>query len=159
LKALTVDNDHAKASYPRLFKNLGIRTVPAEDDTEALIYLNSITAKRGSLDLITTDICHFGLGGIGLVEWIRNLADDRLIAGGLRLRQLPIVVISCCASQGNIETIRRIDPTIEVIDKSLLCREDHGPLAKIIDNAVCNYRSSILEELQFVGLSIVWEGK
>ena len=154
LKALTVDNDHARTWYPDRFRMYGIETLPAVNDGEALALLKRTIEAQESLDVITTDLVHEPLGGFRLIEHVRSLSEELVTAGGLRVRHVPIVVITCCSSKENGDRLRLIDPTVVLKDKF------HGfsEIAQAVDDAVCNYRASLLDELQYVGLSVVWEG-
>lgn len=154
-RVLTVDDDHAREAYPMFFKQcFGIDTIPAGSDAEAQFELMRIADSQEALDAVTTDLRHPANGGLYLVDYIRNLRDEVVMAGGIRLRHIPIVVITACDGSEDIERIHRIDRNIRVLSKP----EHLNEIGKAIDDAICDFRSAILEEVHHIGLAIIWGG-
>ena len=100
--ALTVDNDHALDLFPWYFARHDIQTIPATDGEEAIDLLQRIAVNGDTLDVITTDITHSPPDGIELIRLIRSFPDEMTITGHLRLKHIPIVVIS---ANNEIESI------------------------------------------------------
>lgn len=156
LKGLSVDDEEPiRRLIAAALGNVDIDVSVAIQNAEAIRVLQQIATFHLELDIITTDIVReYQTSGIDLVRRIRNLPDEVTKAGGLRLRHTPIVVISGNADRPEfINELTEIDRDIPRLMKPFNIEE----LIKTVDDAVCDYRSKVLEELHHIGMAFVWQ--
>lgn len=130
----------------------------ARDNAAALEKLQELSYRDAPLDFVTTDIVNVYSNnyqeGIEFVRDIRGLSDDLIIAGGLRLKYIPILVFTGGGyTPDNIKAIHRIDPDIPVVAK-----QNVEELPRYLVEAVTKYRHRILEDFERMGYAVFWEG-
>lgn len=142
----------------RVFKEVFIRNnislADFDNDNSAIEYIHKSTSYDFPIDCITTDLMHLDMGGMGFIRYIRNLPNDVFFKCGLRIKHTPIVVFSAVLDSEKIGFIDKIDKDIIKIQKPA---KIDGFLSAI-DNVIKKYRSNIIEELNYIGLSITWNG-
>ncbi len=149
----SIDDAHL---IDRILRKLDIDTQIALRVDEAHEILNKKVASKLHLDVITTGINlgDFNYSGIEFIKKVRGLPDETTIAGGLRLRHIPIVVITGGGFQHALECLPEIDSQIPIINKGVSWDE----LIKTINEVMCRYKKEILSELQHIGMALVWQG-
>lgn len=160
LQALVVEDDTAtRQMYEHLLADVGVSCTTFGRNREAFDYLEHLTAARGPLDFVLTDIIRSRTRegwapapeGVELVQRIRNANDDVLVNSCFRLRHLPIVVIS----GGGFDTAVRLKesfPDLQIRDKPV----GVDGIYQAVSDALASYRREVLSELQRVGLSLSW---
>ncbi len=154
LTALLVDDKELiYREYREALENIDIGLRYHSNNEEALKALEGISALQLPLHLIITDIVRpDGPRGLDFIERIRTASRHVTVGGGLRVRYLPLIVIS-----GNvthyIEQVKRIDAAIPVHNKPIWQQR----LIQIIVDALADYRAKILSELQHYGVAVEWK--
>ena len=113
LTALLVDDDEATGrEYKTALENIdmGLRHLP--NNEEAIKALDDMAQLSLPLHILMTDIMRpNGPDGLKFIEHIRKANYTRTVGGGLRLRYLPLVVISDHVSVYK-EHVKNIDAAI-----------------------------------------------
>lgn len=159
LKALVVDDDRlTRRLLYWAFQNADIRMMEAEVNEEAFKIINEIAASNLELDVITTDLSRppsLSTGeGIDFIRKIRASHDEITLAGGLRLKHVPIIVMTGTDDVAAVREIPKIDANIPIFEKPF----DEDEIVKKINELVRKYRNEILSGLQRVGMALVWSG-
>ena len=154
LTALLVDDDEAIGlEYKMGLENIDMGLRRHANNEEAIRVLDSISTLQLPLHVVLTDIMRpNGPDGLKFVEHVRNASYGLTVGGGLRLRYLPLIVISDHAGLYR-EHVKRIDGAIPVHEKPIW----GDRLVQIIVDALAEYRAKILSELQHVGISVTWK--
>lgn len=156
LKALVVDDsDSTQHFIADQLSKADIDSTLAGCNDDAFEFLDKIIASKAQLDVITTDIVREGGYGTDFVVRIRNLPDEITIEGGLRLRHIPIVVLTGMGYDVAKIEIPKIDSRIPILRKDSL---QEFELIQAVDEAICSYRNEVLSGLQRIGLAFVWHG-
>lgn len=156
LKALMVD-DH------RLFRK-GVETAMRNhlkvdfeefDDGESLLNrLDGVSKNNDHIDFIITDINHPNTNGLEVIQRIKNYSDTILYHNGLRLKHIPIIILSM--TQGNpdiVQKLNRITKDITFLSKTAGVDE----ILKSIVKNIATYRKDIIQEFTNEGFSIQFE--
>jgi hypothetical protein len=93
-----------------------------------------------------------GPDGLKFIEYIRSANYAQTVGGGLRVRYLPLIVISSSARLYT-EQVKRIDGSIAVFEKDIWVDR----LVELIVDALGAYRAKILSELQHLGIAVEWK--
>jgi CheY-like chemotaxis protein len=154
LTALLVDDDEAVGlEYKTRLENIDMGLRRHTSNEEAIRVLESICSLRLPLHVVLTDIMRpNGPDGLKFVEHVRNASYGITVGGGLRLRYLPLIVISDHAVRYR-ENVKRIDGAIPVHEKPIWSDR----LVQIIVDSLAEYRAKLLSELQHVGIAVTWK--
>lgn len=154
IKILLVDDDQQYYLDALISMGADLEVFCAKNNSEALDKIDAIAKLHISLNMIITDIFRDDDYGYGthLIKRIRNLPDDITVSGGLRVKHLPIIVISGWADKYKNE-ILELDPNIPIIEKPAHLEE----LYKIIVQSINDYRHKVLSDLEHIGLALVWQ--
>lgn len=158
-KALVVEDNGAIAhGIASMLQEADIDAQVAYSPTSAAEILNKIAVLKLQLDVITTGI-NLGAdgptGGIEFIKKVRSLPDELTIAEGLRLRRVPIVVITGGGFRAAREWLPKIDSNIPIIEKGRAPKET---VLIAVNEVMRRYRHEILSELQHIGMAFVWQG-
>jgi CheY-like chemotaxis protein len=123
------------------------------DGQSLLNRLEVISSQNLQIDFITTDINHPNIDGLELIKKIRNIPDNVLYHNGLRLKYVPIVVITTMDGDSIRNAITEI--STDIIHH--LKNTDIENLTKNIIKSVAQYRNKITEEFSNGGFSIQFE--
>jgi CheY-like chemotaxis protein len=156
LNALLVDDEESVLIvHKKILSKFDFRFDYAHDNESAFRILNCISMQNHYLDLIITDVNRPYGDGVEFIRMVRNLSDDYTIAGGLRLRHVPIIIISG-AARNRLDEIAEIDAKIRLIDK--LCTPEN--FIRTVYEVIRDYRYRLLSDLQRIGIAVVWsEGR
>lgn len=131
----------------QLSKQLNVELEDFGDGISVLRRLNEISAINHHIDFITTDITRPGMDGFELMKKIRELPEEMLYSNGLRLRHIPIIVISAWC---DVKAINAIDKDIKYTNKP------HNPLMEIV-NSIASYRRKVTDDFINKGFAIQFE--
>lgn len=124
------------------------------DSQLALNRLNTASKLNHKIDFITTDIQRPGINGIEFIKNIRNLNDNILYHNGLRIRHIPIIVLSMFAENSDFKKeIKKISEDIICISKNIKPEE----LTSHVVKSIAKYRKDITDEFIREGYSILFE--
>lgn len=156
-KALVVEDHEPTARLNvQILRNMDIDAQIALRLSDAYEVLNKITNSKLHLDVITTGIVlDSHSSGIEFIKTVRNFPDETTIAGGLRLRYVPIVVITGGGFHSALNLVPIIDSQIPIIEKG--GENNRESIVTAVDEVMRRYRKEILSELQHVGMAFVWE--
>jgi CheY-like chemotaxis protein len=154
LTALLVDDDEAVGiEYKTSLENIDMGLRRHISNEAANSALEDISQLRLPLHALLTDIMRpNGPDGLKFIERLRNANYATTVGGGLRLRYLPVVVISAEARRYK-EHVKRIDGMIPVHEKPIW----GDRLVEIIVDELATYRAKILNEFQHLGIATVWK--
>jgi CheY-like chemotaxis protein len=149
-----VDDDEViRRQYTTALQNIdmGLRWYP--NNEEAIKALSDMIQLRLPLHILLTDIMRpNGPDGLKFIEYIRSANYAQTVGGGLRVRYLPLIVISSSARLYT-EQVKRIDGSIAVFEKDIWVDR----LVELIVDALGAYRAKILSELQHLGIAVEWK--
>ena len=76
------------------------------DGNHAIDAIRALSTEQQRVDVFVTDYAHPpGPNGTDLIRWIRTLPDDLTMRGGLRIKDMPIVVQSGNTSAARAEDV------------------------------------------------------
>jgi CheY-like chemotaxis protein len=119
--------------------------------------LERINDPDNSIDFITTDIIRPDINGFDFINILRNTPLERVNSDGLRIRNIPIIVISAVADSyySRLQKFNK-DGNINFIIKPINSLE----LSKVVVSSISNYQYLITQDLLKMGLSITFiEGR
>jgi len=115
-----------------------IDLVFVSDGNQAIDVIRDLHTGHQHFDVFVTDYAHPpGPDGIELIRWIRALPDDLTMRGGLRIKDLPIVVQSGNTSAASAEDVAS---DVYLLRKPFRLED----LTATIDLAVRQFRERIL---------------
>jgi CheY-like chemotaxis protein len=153
LTALLVDDDDVHSRLCRdSLENIDMALRAYSENEAAIKAIDDISTLQLPLHILITDIERpNGPLGLSFIENVRSASYAKIVGGGLRLRYLPLIVISNAARLYR-EQISRIDGAIPVYEKPMW----EERLVEVIVDALSAYRSKILGELQHLGVAVVF---
>lgn len=115
--------------------------------------ISEASKNNEHIDFISTDINHPNIDGLELIKTIRGLSDSVLFHNGLRLKYIPIVVVSVMDTPRVIKAIQKLSKEI------IFTPKDAKPstFIKNIVTTIANYRRGIIEEFTAEGYSIQFQ--
>ena len=124
-------------------------------DGESLLNrLDEVSKKNEHVDFIITDINHPSINGVEVIQRIKAYSDSILYHNGLRLKHIPIIILSMMQGSPEIsEKIRRITKDISFLSKA----DEVGDIIKSIVKNIASYRKEIIQEFTNEGFSIQFE--
>jgi len=151
IKGLIVDNDDSMRFLIKEFLEEELNAdIEVFSDSHALLdRLKIASLKNQHIDFITTDIWRPGKNGVDMVREIRALTDDMLYHNGLRLRYIPIFVISAVLNN-YISKLLEISSDLILVEKPFAFTE----LCQKIVEGLGKYRKCIISDFLFLGYSI-----
>jgi DNA-binding response OmpR family regulator len=136
-----------------LADDAGMKISQATNISGAKDAVRQLIAKRGPLDVvIVADFVEDG-SGLVFIEWLRGLPDEYVCAGGLRVKHVPVIMLS--ASFGDVQQrwLHDVDESILKVTKPF----KSGNLLRAVDFAIGRYRHEVMVELDRAGLAVTYD--
>lgn len=153
LRGLIVDDEKNNHQiWGRILQKAGIDCHCAENNGNAFKIIDLLTSLKQPLNIIITDIYRAGGNGDDFIRKIKSLHDDITVKYGLRVRHLPILVISGGGFQDALNLKQKEYPELSVLEKPVGIQE----LVSTVGDLIGRYRHELLSELQHLGMSVIW---
>lgn len=135
-----------------MLRDAHIAVTVARAGDEAIRVLDNMVAFRRPLDLVLTELVLPGKSGIEIIKRVRNAHDDEALAGGFRLRHIPVILTS-----SHLQSDYRLDEAAALHAAYIEMPFTVEPLLKLISTCLSNYRHAILEDFQRSGRALFWK--
>lgn len=147
--------------YRPLLADLNLEVLPAFTNEQALAILERVRILRLHLALLITNLVHpVSTGGcleddagLRLVRAVRGMPPEALMAGGLRIRHIPIIIHTGYPCVGEY-LARQGSDSVLLLLKPCGFRE----FFTAVDQALSSYRARLQAELHELGIALIWRG-
>lgn len=155
LKGIMID-DHSlfiKGFKSLISENLNTHIQEFSNGNAAYDKLLDVSNKNQEVDFIITDIEHPGFDGLQLIRKIRRFSEKKLYYNGLKLKYVPIIVLTMHDNAEIREHVSKISKEIIFLTKN----EPIENVLKGVTRSIAQYRKEVTEEFTNKGFAIQFE--